>query len=86
MEPPREGGGGGDQFAYFMVRIRVPAPGDPATVAGVVERLGTGRKHAFPDGQELLRVLADWSHAPSKMGGARETGNAGDAGTGGRPA
>jgi len=75
MEPPRDDANGGDHFAYFMVRIRVQAPGEPANVAGVVERLGTGRKHSFPDGKELLRVLADWSRATAKMGDGGERRN-----------
>jgi len=83
MEPPRDDASGGDHFAYFMVRIRVQVPGEPANVAGVVERLGTGRKHSFPDGQELLRVLAGWSRAAAKMSGGAERRNERDAGAGG---
>jgi hypothetical protein len=71
-----------ESFAYFMVRIRVQVPSGPAGVAGVVERLGTGRKLPFPDGEELLRLLADWSHTPPKMGGADPTGNAAETGSG----
>lgn len=52
-------------FAYFTVRLRVPGPGEAASLAGVVERLGTGRKRSFSDGQQLLCLLAEWSHAPS---------------------
>lgn len=63
-----------DHFAYYVVRVRVSAPDEPSSVAGVVERLGTGRKHSFQEGQELLRLLADW-YAPTKMPSAAETGN-----------
>ncbi|MGH7476440.1 MAG: hypothetical protein ACRELD_09130 [Longimicrobiales bacterium] len=66
-DPTWEEATGGGHFAYFMVRVHVDAPGKSATCAGVVERLGTGRKCSFPDGQALLRLLADWSHAPFKM-------------------
>ena len=59
-------------FTYFVVRVRIDGPG---AVAGVVERLGTGRKQSFQEGHELLRILADWSNAPSKMPAAPETGN-----------
>lgn len=62
-------------FAYYVVRLRVNVPDEGASIAGVVERLGTGRKHSFQEGQELLRLLVDWSDAPSKMPPAAETGN-----------
>ncbi len=63
-----------NHFAYYVVRVRVSAPDEPFSVAGVVERLGTGRKHSFQEGQELLRLLADW-YASTKMPPAAETGN-----------
>lgn len=59
-------------FAYFTVRLRVSAPGEPANLSGIVERLGAGRKRSFPDGQELLRLLTDWSQPPRKMTSATE--------------
>jgi hypothetical protein len=62
-------------FAYYVVRVRVNVPDEAASVAGVVERLGTGRKRSFQEGQELLRLLVDWSDAPSKMPPAAESGN-----------
>ena len=62
-------------FAYYVVRLRVNVLDAAASVAGVVERLGTGRKHSFQEGQELLRLLVDWPHAPSKLPPAAETSN-----------
>jgi len=84
MESPREDATGGERFAYFMVRVHVRVPAEPATIAGVVERLGTGRKSAFPDGPGLLRLLTEWSHAPAKMRAAGESGNEAEPDTGDR--
>ncbi len=65
-------------FTYFVLRVRAPAPGAPGaadSVAGIVERVGTAHKHSFEEGQELLRLLADWSQPLSKMPPAAATGN-----------
>ena len=80
MSPPREDATGGEHFAYFVVRIRVNSPDHAPGLAGVVERLETGRKCSFPDGQELIRLLADWSQVPGKMRGAGRRGNEAAAG------
>lgn len=50
-----------------MVRIHVDASSTNPGPPGVVERLGTGRKRGFSGGDELLRLIAGWSHAPPKM-------------------
>lgn len=48
-----------EEFDYFMIRIRRPAPGAPArTVSGVVERLGTGEKRSFESSEELLHFVS----------------------------
>ncbi len=57
----------GDRFAYFMVRVRVDALNRTAGFGGVLERLGTTWKQAFPDGQELLRLIAEWSKPQPNM-------------------
>ena len=58
-----------------MVRVRVDAPGEGPSCAGVVEQVGTGRKRPFPDGPGLLRLLADWSRGIPKMRGVEKRGN-----------
>ncbi|MGH7447309.1 MAG: hypothetical protein ACRELT_07095 [Longimicrobiales bacterium] len=84
MTDPVEEATTAEQFAYFMVRVRVGAPGDAASFAGVVERLGTGRKRPFPDADALVRLLSDWSRVLPKMWSAPsgsngpEISNAGD--------
>lgn len=74
-DPPPQEAIGWEHFAYFVVRVRVPAPDEVPSCAGVVELVGTGRKRPFPDGQCLLRLLTEWSHSLSKMRGVRVTGN-----------
>lgn len=84
-DPVREEATTGEQFAYFMVRVRIEAPETVPSFTGVVERLGTGRKGSFPDRDELLRLLTDWSRAPSKMRLEQQRSN-GAAVVGGGPA
>lgn len=50
----------GERFAYFMVRIQTNAD-TMAKTAGVVERLGTGRKQSFSSIEELMRLLTEGS-------------------------
>lgn len=63
-------------FAYFMVRVRMNATGEPASIVGVAERLGTGRKHHFQNGPALLQLLAEWSQMHAKMQSAESGSNA----------
>jgi hypothetical protein len=58
---PREDATDGGRFTYFMVRVHVSAQSEPSDLAGMVEWLGTGQKHSFGDGQDLLNLLFAWS-------------------------
>ena len=56
-------------FSYYMIRIQRPGPVRPATLSGVIERLGTGEKRFFADGAQLLdrlgyRYAYEMSHDP----------------------
>ena len=42
---------------YYMVRVARPAAGATPALSGLVERLGTGEKHAFADVAELVRLI-----------------------------
>lgn len=67
-------------FSYFMIRIQRPGPARPATVSGVIERLGTGEKRSFADGAQLLDLLGSWSDG-SKMQVPTEAGNGAERGS-----
>lgn len=58
-----------DHFSYFMLRLRqVDPPAAAAAVTGTVQQLSTGEKRTFADADELLALLAAWSHPrPSKL-------------------
>ncbi len=60
---PASGSGELRRFAYFMVRLQRPAAGGDTTLAGVVERLGTGEKREFASAAELYDLLELWSAA-----------------------
>lgn len=52
-------------FSYFMIRLRHADGGGPAadaSIAGLVEHLGTGEKRSFSSGDELLRLVGAWTH------------------------
>jgi hypothetical protein len=59
-----------DEFSYYMVRIRhSPVEDRPEPpLAGIVERLGSGEKQNFADGEELLRLLWVWTERLPNMG------------------
>ncbi|HEX5436537.1 MAG TPA: hypothetical protein VFW98_05240 [Gemmatimonadaceae bacterium] len=42
--------------AYFMLRVRQHRD-DPTSLSGIIERLGTGTKQSFENGDELIRLL-----------------------------
>jgi hypothetical protein len=69
--------GGGERFAYFMVRIHGGPGADRVKPSGIVERLGSGRKDAFSGAEELVRLLSDVSDGDSNMGTDKEISNAG---------
>jgi len=64
----------GERYAYFMVRIQTNAD-TRARTAGVIERLGTGRKQSFSSIDELVRLLTDGSADVQNMGTGAVTGN-----------
>jgi hypothetical protein len=66
---PRDG-----PVAYFMIRIH-PGPAAAGSPTGIVERLGSGRKHSFSGAEELLRLLTDWPSLPAKMSVSDGAGN-----------
>jgi hypothetical protein len=47
------------QFEYFMLRV-FRAEECPQSIAGQVERLGTGEKRRFETGGELLALVTRW--------------------------
>jgi len=55
-EPPIDPAG---QFEYFMLRV-FRAEGYPQSIAGQVERLGTGEKRRFETAGELLALVTRW--------------------------
>ena len=63
-----------DQFAYFTIRMRLPAAGSaPPPVCGVIEDLATGRKSRFDSADELLRLVRSWSD-PGSSGVPHDSG------------
>jgi hypothetical protein len=60
-------------FDYFMVRIT--RTDDPARLAGLVERLGTGEKRSFTTGEQLLGLVEAWSGSDSNLQVPLGTGN-----------
>ena len=64
-----------EQFSYYMVRVRHSSTENPPeSLAGVVERLGSGEKQRFADGEELLRLLSGWIEGLHNMRPAAERG------------
>lgn len=47
--------------AYFMIRVERAVGKQGRTLAGTIERLGTGEKQPFHDGRELVRLVVGWS-------------------------
>ncbi len=47
-------------YAYFMIRLQYPLGRERHVLAGAIERLGTGEKHRFRSGEELLGLLRSW--------------------------
>ena len=62
-------------FDYFMVRITRTE--EPAQLAGLVERLGTGEKRSFSTGEQLLGLVSGWAGPKSKLPAASGAGNPG---------
>jgi hypothetical protein len=57
-EPPPTDDRNATDVAYFMIRVERGVGKYSRRVAGTVERLGTGEKQRFQDGDELLRFVA----------------------------
>ncbi|MBI4419801.1 MAG: hypothetical protein HY560_03180 [Gemmatimonadetes bacterium] len=66
-QEPSQSEGQYSGFSYFMIRVQRPVPARPATVSGLIERLGTGDKRQFSSERELLALLRTWPADPSKM-------------------
>lgn len=52
-------------FDYYMVRVTRTE--EPAHLAGLVERLGTGEKRSFSSGEQLLGLVATWADPDSNL-------------------
>ncbi|MBA3316876.1 MAG: hypothetical protein H0T50_02155 [Gemmatimonadales bacterium] len=50
------------RFEYFMLRVVRREQSSPS-IAGQVERLGTGEKRRFESGRELLALVTGWPAA-----------------------
>jgi hypothetical protein len=48
------------RFDYFMLRL-TRSEGDPDLIAGLAELLRTGEKRGFESGEQLLRLIGEWS-------------------------
>lgn len=74
-----------EHYAYYTLRVQYTRPADAppglsaAELSGVVERLDTGEKHGFANGQELLQLVGGWTGGPNMHAGA-ERGNEGSVG------
>lgn len=60
-------GGGTRQFAYFVLRIQRDPTDPDAALAGVLERLGSGRARRFDGAEELLALLTDGVEETSSL-------------------
>ncbi|MEO8030976.1 MAG: hypothetical protein ABI765_09010 [Gemmatimonadota bacterium] len=47
-------------FDYYMLRLTSSAD-EPQPIAGLAELLRTGEKRSFDSGDQLLRLIAEWS-------------------------
>jgi hypothetical protein len=50
------GDGAPERFEYFMVRM-TRSVHRPSSIAGLIERLGSGEKRSFETGEQLLRLV-----------------------------
>jgi hypothetical protein len=78
-----------DRFAYFTIRLQIPARPETDHLAGILEDLGTGAKRPFESAEELVRLVraGGAGHAPagdSIMPPETRPGNTGD-GSAGHP-
>jgi hypothetical protein len=55
------------QFEYFMLRV-FRAEESPQSIAGQVERLGTGEKRRFETAAELLALVIRWPATTTNEG------------------
>jgi hypothetical protein len=72
--------GGGNRFAYFMIRIHAGTDDGRVKPSGIVERLGSARKDTFSGAEELIRLLTEAPESVPNMRRDATTGNAGNAG------
>jgi hypothetical protein len=64
-----------ERFTYYVIRVKT-GPSEGETLTGVVERLASGEKQSFVNGEQLLRLMTTWLD-DSNMQGAPKGGNAG---------
>jgi hypothetical protein len=48
------------RFDYFMLRL-ARSEGEPERIIGLAELLRTGEKRSFETGDQLLRLIGEWS-------------------------
>jgi hypothetical protein len=48
------------RFDYFMLRL-ARSEGEPDLITGLAELLRTGEKRSFESGEQLLRLIGEWS-------------------------
>ncbi|HEY8257881.1 MAG TPA: hypothetical protein VIG08_09510 [Gemmatimonadales bacterium] len=63
-------------FDYYMVRVTRTE--EPAQLAGLIERLGTGEKRSFSSGEQLLGLVAGWAGPESNLQVPLGSGNPAD--------
>jgi hypothetical protein len=63
-----------------MIRLHADQTTDGSatepTLAGIVERIGSGEKRNFTDAAELFRHMAHWSDGAPNMSGGPDVSNA----------
>ncbi len=52
--------------SYFMIRVERAVGKHRQILGGTIERLGTGEKQRFDDGNDLLRLVATWPAAANR--------------------
>jgi hypothetical protein len=65
-----------EHFQYFMVRL-ARSNADPASLSGLIERIGSGEKRTFGTGEELVHQFTSWSIRSVNMSPGRTDRNGG---------
>lgn len=53
---PEDGEATHERFEYFMVRLSRSVQ-EPYRISGLIERLGSGEKHSFETGEQLVQLV-----------------------------